>query len=69
MKYELYHAPRGYWYIEALREEDHFHTMAGFTTKKAAMHAYESWQEMFGKGPLKIVKINAERTYYQWSRH
>lgn len=69
MKYELYHAPHGYWYLEALREEDHFHTMAGFTTKKVAMRAYGSWQEMFGKGDLRVVKTNAERTYYQWSSH
>lgn len=69
MKYELYHAPKGYWYLEALREEDHFHTMAGFTTKKVALQAYGSWQKMFGEGDLRIVKTNEERTYYQWSRH
>lgn len=68
MKYELYHAPRG-WYLEALHEENRFHTMAGFTTKKAALQAYESWKKMFGDGGLKVVKTNEERTYYQWENH
>lgn len=67
MRYELYHAPKGYWYMEALRDEDQFHTMGGFSTKKAAMHAYKTWQEEYGKGDLRIVKTNKERTYYQWS--
>ena len=67
MKYELFHT-KNLWYMEALGK-DGFHTMASFRTKKAAIAAYESWQEMWGKGNLKVVKTNKERTFYQWQSH
>ena len=67
MKYELFHT-KTVWYMEALGE-DGFHTMAGFSTKKAAMAAYKSWQERWGEGELKVVKTNEERTFYQWQTH
>lgn len=66
MKYELFHTKK-LWYMEALGD-DGFHAMAGFSTKKAAMEAYESWQEMWGEGELKVVKTNEERTFYQWQK-
>lgn len=67
MKYELFHC-KNLWYLEVLGE-DRFHAMAGFTTKKVAMAAYDSWQKRWGEGELKVVKTNEERTYYQWQNH
>lgn len=53
MTYELRHLNR-WWYLKAIRPDGSF-TQAGFTTKRVAKEAYESWQGFMGKGELKII--------------